>query len=242
MGTESKGGTLLEALTGKRPSAAQSSTTPSPSDTSRVTARNLFIHPEAHPVVLDIAMLKKFGPEYLGWLPEARELLIRRDIHPDASSRNISKIEAMVTLHLVDSFWQQWEVFCWTTMALNGVFPDFVNLQSPSSGQCAVAVEIANHVRTDVPWVQEVRDFIGACFRHDELYLLPPVLTFATAPVLPEGIDRAEALRLAQQHKTLAPSHAEQSPTTMQAARFADMLHYCDVHNLRMEEQMKVLQ
>ena len=38
------------------------------------TTINLFQHPDAHPFVLDLALLRKYGPEWMQWEPDTLEL------------------------------------------------------------------------------------------------------------------------------------------------------------------------
>lgn len=140
----------------------------------RVTAKTLFSHPETHPIVLDLALLAKYpNAEWLEWEPESIQYHVNTDLGP-LSDLNFSKIMAMKTLHLVDSFWEQWEVFTWVTMALNGVFPDFQIMQVPTVGQAMVAAFIANRVREDVPWSDEIRHFLGAVHQNDGLFVAQP--------------------------------------------------------------------
>lgn len=139
--------------------------------TSNVTAKNLWHHPDTHPVILDVVLLKKYGPEWLGWETETLRRLIPQDFKSNLSELNISKMNAIKTLHLVDTYWEDWEVFLWCSMALNGIFPDFEVLQAPTVAQCLVSVDIANHLRDDMPWGAEVKTFIEVCFRHESLFV-----------------------------------------------------------------------
>lgn len=141
---------------------------------ARVTAKTLFSHPESHPIALDLALLAKYpNAEWLEWEPESVQYHVNKDLGP-LSDLNFSKIMAMKTLHLVDSFWEQWEVFTWVTMALNGVFPDFQVMQVPSVEQSMVAAFIANRVREDVPWSDEVRHFLGAVHQNEGIFVAQP--------------------------------------------------------------------
>lgn len=148
-----------------------------PAHLSRVTASNLFRHPDAHPVVLDLYLLRKYGHEWYGWEPETLELRIPRDFH-DVSDLVMAKIQAVKALHLVDTYWQQWEIFLWCTMAFNGVFPDFETMQVPTVAQCAVSVDIANQLRNDVEWSSEVKAFIASVHHHDDILVAEPPLDF----------------------------------------------------------------
>lgn len=126
-----------------------------------VTAKNLFHHPDTHPLILDLALLRRYGADWYPWEPETLEHVIPKDFGVASVSHvNLGKIQACKTLHLVDSFWERWEVFSWCTMALNGVPPDFEVMQVPSVIEAAIAVDIANRIRMDVPWSTEVHEFL----------------------------------------------------------------------------------
>lgn len=128
---------------------------------SPVTAVNLFQHPDAHPIMLDLVLLRKYGPEWMEWEPETLAWRIPQDFRTqDISDLNMHKVQAIKTLHFIDTFWNQWEVFVWCCMALNGVPPDFKVMQVPTVAQSMVAVDIANRVRQDVKFSEEINDFL----------------------------------------------------------------------------------
>lgn len=144
-----------------------------------VTVFNFFRHPDAHPLVLDLFLLKKYGPEFLLWEPETLELRIPQDFKTsEVSDLNMAKIQACRTLHLVDTFWQRWEVFCWVTASLNGFFPDFEAMQVPTVAQAAVAVAIAKQIRDDVEWSSEVRAFLAQVFKFEGIFYPQEPLNF----------------------------------------------------------------
>lgn len=128
---------------------------------SPVTASNLFQHPDAHPIMLDLVLLRKYGPEWMEWEPETLAWRIMQDFRTqDISDLNMHKVQAIKTLHFTDRFWEAWEVFVWCCMALNGVPPDFRVMQVPTVAQSMVAVDIANRVRQDVKFSAELNDFL----------------------------------------------------------------------------------
>ena len=143
---------------------------------SGVTKSNIWQHPDAHPIALDLAMLNKYGPEWLDWEAETIQLAIPQDFSASSlSDLNLSKLQACKTLHLVDTFWQRWEVFLWCTMPFNSEFPDFQGMQVPAVGQVLVSCDIAARIRDEVEWTEEVKEFIAAVFKTDDIYLpLPP--------------------------------------------------------------------
>ena len=132
---------------------------------------NLFQHPDSHPAILDILLLQKYGPEWMLWESETLQLRIPQDFHTNSvSDLNLHKIQAMKTLHFVDTPWTQWEVFVWCCMPLNGLFPDFDVMQVPNVAQCLVAVDIFNKVRLDVAWSDELKTYLGTVWRHEGMF------------------------------------------------------------------------
>ena len=144
----------------------------------RVTSLNIFQHPDAHPVVLDMLLSQKYGSEWLVWEPETIELHVQRDFRCTLSHLSLSKIQAMRTMHLVDAFWERWEVFIWCAMPISDIVPDFEIMQVPTVLQCMRAVDIANRVRTDVSWSDELKAYLAAVHRHDEVLVPQPPLDF----------------------------------------------------------------
>ena len=151
-------------------------TTTAPVVAGGVTASNIWRHPDAHPIVLDLLLLRAYGPDWLLWEAETLQHLVPQDFKTQVfSDLNISKVQALKTLHLVDTYWQQWEVFLWCTMPFNAEFPNFEVMQIPTLAQCLVSIDIANRVRDDVQWSPEVSGYLEAVYRHDGVLLpLPP--------------------------------------------------------------------
>lgn len=138
---------------------------------SAVTKTNFWHHPDTHPIALDLALLRRYGPQFLEWEAATIRHAVFEDFSSSLSEINLTKIQAVKAMHLVDTFWEDWEVFLWCTMSLNGIFPDFSVLQAPTVVQCLMAIDIANHLRDDMPWSDEVKAFIEVSFRHDGLYI-----------------------------------------------------------------------
>lgn len=152
-----------------------------------VTARNLFRNPDAHPIALDLVLVRRYGVDWLEWEPETLEHVLPVDLRGSVSEVNLVKVHACKALHLVDTFWQRWEVFVWCTMSLNGVPPDFTRMQVPTFAQCLVATDIANRIRDDVPYSEEVKLFIQAVMSHDGILMSQPPID--VSPLEVEGVD-----------------------------------------------------
>lgn len=143
----------------------------------KVTLANIWGHPDAHPIVLDLLLIRKYGPEWLLLEPETLQALIPEDFGGKSlSDLNLSKLQACKTVHAVRTFWERWEVFTWCTMSFNGEFPDFEIMQVPTVAQAMVAVDCANRIRTDVPWNDEMKAYLSMLCQHEGLLVpIPPI-------------------------------------------------------------------
>lgn len=164
-----------------------------PSDgqaSSSVTLANIFRHPDAHPIVLDMLLIKRYGPDWLSWEGETLQTLVPVDFHTQAlSDLNLSKLQACRTLHAVDTYWQRWEVFGWCTMAFNEEFPDFELMQVPTVAQCLVSLDTASRIRGDMEFSLEVRHYLAAVYRHDGIFRVLPPSEFVTLDVIGIPVD-----------------------------------------------------
>jgi len=132
------------------------------------TTINLFQHPDAHPFVLDLALLRKYGPEWMQWEPEVLESRIIQDFHTkNLSQLNFDKLQAVKCLHLVDLFWDSWVVFVPCVQALSNIPPDFRVLNAVTVPQLMIAVDTASKLRADMPFDIEVKRYMEVCHVHD---------------------------------------------------------------------------
>lgn len=143
-----------------------------------VTKNNLFSHPEAHPFVLDMALLKAFQLDWFKWEPDTLFEEIQKTFNTSIADVNRMKILATVTLHVVDSFWEQWDVFENTILALNGVIPRIGFMQPPDIPLLMTGVDIANSIRKE-EFSDEVSRYSAACFLHEHVSYTPEPLEFA---------------------------------------------------------------
>lgn len=154
-----------------------------------LTSVNLFQHPDAHPVILDLLLLRKYGPEWLLWSPDTLAIRIPQDFKTSAvSDLNLDKIQAMRTLHVRDEPWQEWELFVWCCMPINGEPPDFEVMQVPTAVQAAVAVDVFNRIRDDVQWSEEMKAYMGAVLRESDVLCPIRPVDFAQLDVDPDDL------------------------------------------------------
>lgn len=140
-----------------------------------VTPKNLFSNPDTNPVVLDFALLRQFKLEWIGWLPDTLFSEIEREFKTSIADVNRIKIQATQTLHAVDTFWTDWEIFEKTAHALNGQIPLVDHIQPLELPQLFVGVDIANNIRKET-FNDEVARYCAATFLHEHvIYALEPL-------------------------------------------------------------------
>jgi ribosomal protein L37E len=130
-------------------------------------------------MLLDMVLLDKYGPQWLTWEPETIWDEIADDFKQTVSIHDASKIQAMKTLHVVETPWKAWEAFVPVCQAINNNIPDFRSLYKPTLAQASYAVRIMNLVNPDEQFSEEVSKFIAACFLDDDVVYLPPPVDFA---------------------------------------------------------------
>jgi hypothetical protein len=158
-------------------------------------SQSLFQLHEAHPYVLDLFLLKRYGPEWLEWEPETLIARVGHDWRSGISPLNMQKLQAVKTLHFVDTFWQNWEVFTPCTTAFNNAMPDFEVMQIPTVAQCAVAVDIANRLRSEVSWSDEMKAYLEVVHKFDGVLCSIEPLEFVQIDVDAIDFDCGEVMR-----------------------------------------------
>lgn len=144
-----------------------------------VTQHNLFRNHDTHPVVLDIFLSNFYGPIWVTWLPESLWFNMEKNFKTSISSLAKDKINAMQTIHMVDSYWDDWEIFEKVTQALNNNIVRFDITQPVSLGQMMNSVSMVNGVRNDTEFSDEVSRYIGAMAAYNGIEYLPAPLNFA---------------------------------------------------------------
>lgn len=209
----------------------------------RVNIKNIFRHPDAHPLVLDLLLIDKYQEEWLGWEYETLERRLPKDFGIDrVSDLNLSKLQAMKTLHLVDSFWQRWEVFVWCVMPLNSTFPDFQVMQVPTTLQCMVAVDISKQVRDDIQWDDELKHYLSAVHRHDGILLPQAPLQFVEVDTEGLPVDMGDVhARWDKVRSSKLPPQGE-TPEDEQLRRMLELYVELGKHRAQLRQQLGVLQ
>lgn len=207
-----------------------------------VSATNIFRHPDAHPIALDMLLLRQYGPEWMLWEGETLQHVVPVDFHTEAlSDLNLAKLQACKTLHLVDTFWERWEVFGWCTAAFNAEFPDFEVMQVPSVAQALVAVDIANRIRDDVSFTDEVKAYVGAVFQHDGIFIPLPPADFATFESSDAPFDVEVAKARWPEVRAAGHAPAGETPLDEEFRRLLGAHSYLEESRERLRQQLRIL-
>lgn len=191
----------------------------------KIHRSNYFSHPDANAIVLDLALLQKYGPEWLEWEIETVQYRVKHDFAQSISSLNLHKLQAVRSLHLVSTYWQEWHVFTWVTMALNAVPPDFSVMQVPTVAQAMISVDMAKRINQSVEFSQEINDFLEQVQMFDGIFVPIEPLTFVT-------MDDVEGYPVnIEEIKSLWPAvRASGKPPTADTVTAEQLRRMLDVH------------
>lgn len=153
-----------------------------PDASTPLTIRNLFTHHDAHPVVLDFALLRSFGLEWLGWEPETIWAEVQRTFKSQISELARSKVQAIKTCRVSTGPWESWQVFEKVIQALNNNVPRWDLMQAPGIEQLYAGVDIMETIERR-PFSDEVRHYMAAAILHEDVIFVPPPLDFVQVEV-----------------------------------------------------------
>lgn len=139
---------------------------------------NLWRDPEAHPLVLVMALLDLYGEESMEWDGEVLRVTLIRDGRQPISSV-WAKIQAARVLLNSPSPWRRWEVFHWVALGLSGEAPNFIYLEGASLGHVGAAVDMMRMVDPTRETADEVDKYCAAVLKQDGFAWAPPPLDFA---------------------------------------------------------------
>jgi hypothetical protein len=148
-----------------------------PPTTKPITVRNLFSHPDTHPVVLDMVLFKKFGISWFEWLSDTLFHEIEREFNTHIAEVNRLKIMAANTLHTIDAYWDRWEIFEKVIAGINGTIPQIEVMQPPSLPSLLAGVDIVDSIRQE-QFSDEVKRYCAAVFLNEHTTYAPPPLDF----------------------------------------------------------------
>lgn len=143
-----------------------------------VTATNIWRHPDAHPLVLLMLVLNRYGQDALDWEVETLRQTIEKD-GIQLSQSAWTKILAARLLLLSPSPWRQWNVFHLTARGLAGIAPNFHYLEEPDLGHLFLLADCMKITDPSRETSDEVDKYAAAALRQDGQPWAPPPLTFA---------------------------------------------------------------
>ena len=127
-----------------------------------LTQKHAFTNRATHPLVLNLILIKEFGPEYLGWEPETLWLEIDRSWGTTVSDINKNKIQAIRTCHTTDQPYERWEVFEAVCSGLLGLPPRFDLIQKSAPHKAAYAIEVMSQIKDKKKFSDEVFKYVAA--------------------------------------------------------------------------------
>lgn len=159
------------------PPPPESAPAPAPPAPKSLTSRSVFSHPDAHPLALDVVLLKNFELEWLTWLPDTLFFEIEQTFSTSIAEVNKLKILAAQTLHVTDACWEEWEIFEKTVWALNGMVPRVDTIQPPDLPMLFAGVEMIHDIRQET-YGEEVSRYCAAVFLYEHVHYAPSPLSF----------------------------------------------------------------
>ena len=217
-----------------------------PVETLGPTTTNLLEHPEAHPLVLELLLLRKYGPEWMLWDPEVVELRLRADFKvQDVPDLTMDKLMAVRTAHLVDSPWREWEVFSAVGQAFNDTPVNFTVMWLPSPAEICGTVQILNQIRDDVSWTdreaEDLRAFMSTAFLHGNMLAPVPPCGFLSIDTKGLVVDGSQVARQLPAVLKSRRAPTEDSALAEQLRHALAIQEYCDDLRKRYDAQKELL-
>lgn len=131
-----------------------------------------------HLLTLDLLCLKEFGPEFIGYEPEALLEEARRSFG-DIGTVAAERLMACQVLHANESYWTEWEVFEKITASISGELAIFSYTQPPDPEDIAVSLVTAKQINSR-SCSDEVNRYIAACCQFEGLFYLEEPLDTAS--------------------------------------------------------------
>lgn len=206
------------------------------------TTINLFQHPDAHPFVLDLALLRKYGPDWMGWEPEVLEARILQDFKTNSlSDLNADKLMAIAAVHLQDGFWTEWHVFNPIALALAGSVVDFRVMQGITVPQALIAVDVVNRLRTGVEWSLEMKTYLSVVHHHDGMFVPIAPLEWVEVDASDHPVDVAEVRRRWDEVRSSNVAPPSTSAENVQLERMLVAWNLLEENRKQLQDQLPLL-
>jgi hypothetical protein len=126
------------------------------------TTRQVFTNKNSHPLVLDLVLLKEFGPSYLEWEPETCWAEIRQTWGTTISETNRNKVQAVRTCHVSSQPYEAWEIFEKVAAGLFGLMPRFDYIQKATPHRACVSLDVITQIKENKSVLPEVYKYAAA--------------------------------------------------------------------------------
>lgn len=143
-----------------------------------ITRENIWRSPDAHPLVLAMMVIDRYGEDAVWWMPVTLQQTLEKD-GILISNSSYAKILAAFTLLASPSPWRRWEVFHWVARGLAGQQPNVVYLEEPEIGHLFVMADMMKLVDPGRKTGPEVDKFVAAVLRESGIHLAPSPIDFA---------------------------------------------------------------
>lgn len=211
--------------------------------TAGISREGIFRASDAHPLALDVLLIERYAADWLGWEIETLARRIREDYHtPTVADVNIEKIQACRALHLVDTYWKQWEVFLHCTTAFTGGVADFHHMAVPTVAECMISADIAQLIRKDVAWSPEVTAYLGVVHRYNSILCSQDPLSFVSVDHADSVVNVADVERRWPAVLASGKPPAGGSIEDVQLQRMLDAHLELETSRRRLRSQLTVLQ
>ena len=146
--------------------------------------KGAFTDTETHPLVLNLMLLKAFGPEYLGWEPETIWHEIQQTYGVTVADANKQKIEAVRSVYVSDKPGDDWTAFEIVAAGLLGIPPRAGVIQRCPPSRAGFALECLLYLRDPSYVKPEVYRYCAACLMDYGLVYGPATLEEANQYVV----------------------------------------------------------
>lgn len=204
-------------------------------------ASKLLIYPGAHPVALDLWVIRNLGKDSVLWEPETlwQEMGRATGFNPSEVVRN--KIQAARLVHLQDSPFEAWETFEKVIQAFDGAVPRFDIMQPTSPPVLMAGVETMKTIRFR-ELGEEAKRYAASSFLNSGLVYAPPPLD-GINPLIEERLPDKKIIALVKRAlSTGAAPLREDDPVGIQVAKISTAKTYAEQMRNRMVAHTKLVQ
>ena len=192
-------------------------------------------------ITLNVLLLAKFGPHYLGWDSDALRQEMR-ECGGEVGPMTWDRVQALRVMHMHDGFWKDWEIFAPCVASIIGLAVNFDFIQSLDPDDLAVAVVTARRVNHALRFSGDVPRFVAASCLFDGYWALEDPLDFAAESVAlldkERGTTRphAQVASLLSEGREIDPD--PQSDVAAQANHTLNVRHVLQEYRVTLEREL----